>query len=156
MSVPVYNDIEFRLEDAYGDLLAAVSANLVDAEIVKSLASSALDTSHVAVICDKLSPSDKMPHAGNWQTSVQIKIVTAANETDSIPAGFTTLRDVHRQRCGVVRDAIMVEGLDTLLSVATGLTVNGFTLGDVEQRIEGHSWITEFSVFHPLVCSADL
>lgn len=161
MSVTFYNDLEFKAEDAIAALLVPVAANLAGALVVKSLITDSLATSHVAIIADDFEPSQNPPRTGNHKGVVRIKIVTSFDE--ALAAGFADLRSMHRQRCGVVRDALMVATLDTDLTTAgqaivgqTGFTVQGFNYGRISQRIEGRSWVTEWSVILDSVCGSNL
>lgn len=152
----VYNDIEFKAEDALATLLAAIaSIDLAGAPIVKSLNTELLETTHIAVIADDFDPSQNPPRTGNHIGRVRIKVVT--NIDDKPPAGYADLRAVHRQRCAIVRDTLMVITLDTDLSAALDdFTVQGFNFGGIRQRIIGRSWITEWSVILESVCGSDL
>src|SRR5437762_2246657 len=106
MPVTFFNDVEFKIEDAVASLLAPHSGDLGGAPLHLSLLTSALETSHVAVIVAALERADGHPRTGNWRATCRVKVVTAVDET--LPVGFVDLRTLHRQRCGVVRDAVMV------------------------------------------------
>jgi hypothetical protein len=138
---PIYNDTEFKVEDAFEALLGEFQDYLPP--VVVSLASEELETAHVAIICDELN-SDDLIRNGNWEADVRLKVVTLFDET--LPDGFASLRALHRQRCAVVRDNVMIRELATTLSTDSGITVQGFSFPSVKQRVEGRSWITEFYV----------
>lgn len=152
-----YNDVEFKAEDALASLFTAgVIANLGGLTgVKKSLIADALETSHIAIIADRF-PNTGEPQSGNWNNCVvRIKVVTDTSEVP--PAGFADLRALHRQRVGIARDTIMVTTLDTDLSAAVAdFTVQGFTFGDISQRIVNRSWITEWQVILGSVCGTDL
>lgn len=162
MAAPtVYNDIEFKSEDAIEALLDAVSGNLAGSPIALSLATETLETSHVAIIADDFDPSQDPPRTGNWKGIVRIKVVTSFDE--KLPAGFAKLRDLHRQRVGVARDTLMSSTLDADLTAAaqaiegqTGYTCQGFNFGRISQRIIGRSWVTEWTIILESVCGTNL
>lgn len=158
MPVTFYNDVEFKCEDALASLFTApVLANLGGAPVELSLGTDALETSHIAIIADEFTPHEDPPRSGNWKGVVRIKVVTSFDEEKRLPAGFTSLRALHRQRCGVARDTIMVASLDTDLTAALDdFTVQGFDFGRISQRIIGRAWITEWSVILQSVCGTDL
>jgi hypothetical protein len=148
------NTPDFNLEDAYAGLLATAGDNLVGAPILVSMVITDLATTHIAVIVEKLQRSEDMPRSGNWQCDVHVKVVTAIDDTPQAP--FPSLRALHKQRAGVVRDIVMVGGLDALLeaqaqSLDESLTVQGYDFSDILHRIEGRSWVTEFVVHHAIV-----
>ena len=150
---PAVNVPDFLLEDAYAALLAS-PVDLVGAPVYLSMAVADMAETHVAIIVEKLERGEEMPRSGNWQCDVHVKVVTCID--DAIPAGYATLREAHRQRCGAVRDTLMVGGLDKLLQAAAAmqsanLTVMGYDFSDIMHRIEGRSWITEFIVHHSQV-----
>lgn len=161
MPVTFYNDIEFKAEDAVLAVLTSAAANLVGAPLVLSLNNDDLQTTHVAIIASDFTPAETPPRSGTYKGIVRIKVVTAFD--DAVAAGFANLRAVHRQRCGIVRDTLMVTTLDVDLTTAgqavagnTGFTVQGFDFGKVSQRVMGRSWVTEWSIILQSVCGTNL
>ena len=156
------NIIEFNLEDAYVALLKAASANFIGAPVVESMVVADLAVTHIAVIIERLGRSEEMPRSGNWKIDVHIKVVTAIDDAAvTTPGAANALRIDHKQRCGAVRDAIMVSGLAQLLNAAADtagaqLTVNGYDFSDISHRIEGRSWVSEFVVHHANVMSTSI
>ncbi len=152
-----YNDVEFKAEDAMVSLFTApVIANLGGlTRVVRGLESDDLETSHIAVIAERFQNSG-LPQSGNWEKCVmRVKVVTDTSET--VPNGFATRRDLHRQRVGVARDLFMAADLDTqLTSAVADFTVMGFDFGELHQRIVGRSWITEWQVILGSVCCVDV
>jgi len=147
------NIADFNLEDAYLALLKANGVDLLGAPVFLSMASADFEETHVAVIVEKLERSDDMPRSGNWKCDVHIKVVTLIDDRKTLPAGYTSLRTAHKQRCGVVRDTLMIVGLDKALEAAAaileeGLTVQGYDFSDIIHRIEGRAWISEFVISH--------
>lgn len=156
MPVTYYNDVEFKAEDALNSLFTSdVLANLGGAPVVLSMSQDALEKSHVAIIAEEFTPSTNPPRSGNYAGVIRIKIVT--NFDENLPSGFTDLRTLHRQRCGIVRDTLMVTTLDVDLSAAVDdFTAQGFDFGRITHRIIGRSWVTEWSVILESVCGSDL
>lgn len=148
---PIYNDIEFEIEDSIAAWLAPIQE--YTAPIYVSLATEEIDNAaYVAVICDDLD-GEGLERNGNWQALVRIKVVTPFDET--VPEGFANLRALHRQRCAVVRDRIMVVELADELS-NTSITVQGFSFPAVKQQVINRSWVTEFHVKLKRVSGNDL
>lgn len=156
----VYNDIEFKVEDAIKSLLDGIADQLYSAPVVVSLLIDELETSHVAVIVESLDVAEGVKESGNWTTAARIKTVTSIDETitdEMIAAGVADIRALHRLRCGLVRDTLMVENLDTLLGDATtDLTIQGNQFSKASQRIVGRSWISEFTITFYQVSGSDL
>lgn len=157
----VYNDIEFKVEDALKVRLDTIGAvALWNAPVVVSLLIDELETSHVAIICEDLDLAEGMKESGNWTTAARIKTVTSIDEEvtqDMIDAGVANIRALHRLRCGLVRDTLMVENLDTMLGDATtDLTIQGNVFSKITQRIVGRSWVSEFTITFYQVSGSDL
>ena len=142
----LYHDLTFRVEDAVAAILTVRSADLVGAGIVPSLDAMILDDDYVTVVADTAAYSDGPRLSGNWDISVTIRVATYVE--NSVPDGFSDMREVHRQRVGVCIDSIMQGDLDAQLSDDTdpdGFTCQGFYFGKQSQGVEGHLWVTEIT-----------
>ena len=144
-SARLYNDLAFRVEDSVCDLLATRQIDFVDAEIVPSLTSLLLDDDYVTVVADTCNYSDGPRLMGNWDVTVTVRIATYVE--NAVPAGFTDLREVHRQRVGVIADTIMQDNLHEQLSdnIDGGFTCQGYIFHQQTQGVEGHHWVTEIT-----------
>jgi hypothetical protein len=104
MPVTLYNDLEFKCEDAVAIALADAAAAL-NLPIHKSLIADALETEHIAIIAEDGTPDDPNIATGNYNISVRVKIVTKVDQANGVD-----VRELHRLRTGTIRDAYMREG----------------------------------------------
>lgn len=150
LNATLYNDLEFKAEDAFASVLATV-AGVLGLPLKKSLCADALEAEHIAIIAEDGDPSEGHKNTGNYRIPIRIKIATAIDGSAS-----DAVREVHRQRVGQVRDTLFVHNLPALLSAAVAnFTVQDFFVGRLTQRIQGRHWITETTLTLDPVCGTD-